>query len=114
MPRGQHPNSIKALEENRHKGAFNAETAVIAKEKSDQAKAIYKSLNEDLKERCTPERIGKMNDCIMRMAERGNLKAYELIRDGLGEKPADRHTITSESDVNEMQGILKQLGMLDE
>ena len=78
------------MNENRKKGQFNAETAVKANRKSLEAKVVYKSLNEDLKERCTPDRVARMNDRIIAMAEHGNLKAYELIRDGLGEKPQDK------------------------
>ena len=54
---------------------------------SGEARAFYKTLTEDLKERCTPERLAKMNDRLITMAEHGNLRAYELVRDGLGENP---------------------------
>ena len=94
---------------------FNAETARKAKEKSDEAKAVYRSLNADLKERCTPERVRKMNERIIAMAEHGNLRAYELIRDGLGEKPQDRVQLTTQQgDMDKMDEILRQMGMIDE
>ena len=89
MPRGDNPNSranlkvIRSKEEAREKGRKGG----IA---SGEARAVYKSLNEDLRERCTPERLAKMNERIMALAERGNIKAYEVIRDGLGEKPSDK------------------------
>lgn len=89
MPRGEHPNSRKALAAHRRKTQFNGETAVEAGRKSVEAKAVYKSLTADLRERCTPDRIGRINDRLISMAEHGNLKAYELIRDGLGEKPRE-------------------------
>lgn len=98
MPRGMNPNSQKALEENRHKGQFNAETAVKAQEKSVEAKVAYKSLNQDLRERCTPERLAKINERLLQMAEHGNLRAYELARDGLGEKPTEKHEVTINDD----------------
>ena len=69
---------------------FNADTARKAGEKSVQVKTIYKSLNEDLKERMTPERIAELNEKLFVMAKHGNLHAYEIIRDGLGEKPKDK------------------------
>lgn len=95
MPRGDNPKSRENLKKAYGgKGGFDTETARKAKEKSDEAKALYKSLNEDLRERCTPERIEKMNERIMAMAERGNIKAYELVRDGLGEKPTDKMDIS--------------------
>ena len=98
MPRGENPNSRANLivnsertPEERHEQATKAGVA------SGEARAIYKSLNEDLKERCTPERIQKFNERLMDMAEHGNLKAYELLRDGLGEKPAERLDIRDHS-----------------
>ena len=83
MPRGEHPNSranliVPSSIEARKNGAKGGKA-------SAEARAVYKSLNEDLKERCTPERVAKMNERIISMAERGNLRAYEMIRDGLGE-----------------------------
>ena len=99
MPRGDNPNSRANLNMSYGgKGGFDTESARKAKELSDKAKAINKSLNADLKERCTPERIAKMNDRIMQMAEHGNLKAYELIRDGLGEKPTDKVNLSVEDE----------------
>lgn len=68
---------------------FNADTARKAGKKSVEAKTVYKSLNADLREQATPERIAKINNRLLSMAEHGNLKAYELIRDGLGEKPRE-------------------------
>ena len=116
MPRGENPNSIKNLAlAYGGKGGFTTETARKAKEKSDKAKAVYRSLNEDLKECCTPERVRKMNERIISMAEHGNLRAYELIRDGLGEKPQNRVQLSSQQDdMAKMEEILKQMGMTDE
>lgn len=114
MPRGEHPNSLKALEENRTKTQFRGERAVQAAKASGEARAIYKSLNEDLRERCTPERVKKMNDRIIAMAERGNLRAYELIRDGLGERPQNKVEISSKEDeMKKMDSILEQMGMIE-
>lgn len=95
MPSGEHPNSKKALEENRHKGQFSGENAVEMAEKSHEARAINASLSADLKGRCTPERLAKINERVLSMAEKGNLKAYELVRDTIGEKPVNKTAITS-------------------
>lgn len=54
---------------------------------SGEARAAFKSLKEDLKERCTPDRVKKMNDTLLLMAERGNLRAYEIVQRSLGEDP---------------------------
>lgn len=98
MPSGEHPNSRKALEANRHKGQFSSENAVEMAEKSHEARAINTSLSADLKGRCTPERLAKINERVLSMAEKGNLKAYEIIRDTIGEKPTDKHAITVEDE----------------
>ena len=103
MPRGDHPNSRANLKRGK---PFNADTARKAGEKSVQAKTIYKSLNEDLKERMTADRVAELNEKIYDMAIRGNLHAYELIRDGLGEKPSDKTTVNM-SVSNEPRVILE-------
>lgn len=116
MPRGENPKSRANLKKAYGgKGGFDTETARKAKEKSDEAKAVYRSLNEDLKECCTPDRVRKMNERIISMAEHGNLRAYELIRDGLGEKPQSRVQLSSQQeDMAKMEEILLQMGLTDE
>lgn len=110
MPRGDNPNSRKNLIVNSERTPKQRrEQASAAGKASGEARAIYKSLNEDLKERCTPERIKKMNDRIISMAEHGNLKAYELIRDGLGEKP--KAEVSVEAAVSKkFDDIITQIG----
>ena len=94
MPRGSNPNSKKALNENRTKTQFNGERAVKAGEASGKIRGAFKSLNEDLRERLTPEVIEQINKSIISLAKRGNLKAYELIRNGIGEDPAKKVELT--------------------
>ena len=90
MPRGDNSNSranlIRNSERTPKQRKKQATKAGIA---SGEARAVYKSLNADLREQATPERIAKINNRLLSMAEHGNLKAYELIRDGLGEKPKE-------------------------
>lgn len=90
MPRGDNPNSranlIRNSERTPKQRKKQATKAGIA---SGEARAVYKSLNADLREQATPERIAKINNRLLSMAEHGNLRAYELVRDGLGEKPKD-------------------------
>lgn len=94
MGRGDNPNSRANLSlAYGGKGGFDTETARKAKEKSDEAKAINASLSADLKGRCTPERLAKINEKVLAMAEKGNLKAYEIVRDTIGEKPTDKVTV---------------------
>lgn len=111
MPRGDNPNSRKALQENRHKGQFNAETAVKAQQKSAETKRAFKSLNQDLREQCDDATIKAINERLLQMAKHGNLKAYELLRDGLGEKPTEKHEVTVTDDsMREMDEFFKRTG----
>lgn len=110
MARGDNPNSRANLNKAYGgKGGFDTESARRAKQKSDEAKAINKSLNQDLREQATPERIKNINKRILDMAEHGNLRAYELIRDGLGEKPTEKHEVTINDDsMREMDEFFKR------
>lgn len=92
--KGGNPNIVEAGRNTRF-GTKHGYNAAKAAELSNEGQAIKKKLNEDLRERCTPERMAKMNEKVMNMAERGNLKAYELVRDGLGEKPIDKHAVAT-------------------
>lgn len=85
-----HPNSLKALEENRAKTQFCGESAVRAAQKKHEKEAFFKSINEDLRERCTPELIAAINERLISLALNGNIKAYEMIRNGLGEDPGKK------------------------
>ena len=90
MPRGSNPNSRKNLKSGKNATSFTAENAAEMQRKSTKAKRMYKSLTDDLKERLTPERVAKMNERMIFMAERGNISAWEKIRDTIGEKPTDK------------------------
>lgn len=90
MPRGTNPNSLKALEENREKGQFSGETAVKAAEASLETRTMKKTFRESLREELTPEKRQKISKKLITLAEHGNLKAFELIRDTIGEKPNDK------------------------
>ena len=92
MPRGMNPNSRKNLiipstEEARKNGRKGGK-------KSAEVRGAFKSLNEDLREQLTPELIAKINERIIAMAKSGNLKAYELIRNGIGEDPTKKVEIS--------------------
>lgn len=109
MPKGMHPNSRKALEENRHKGSFTAENAVEMSEKSAEKKRQMKSFREQFAAELgaiISQRDGNgkvigeitVKDAITKQmvqkALRGNTRAFELIRDTIGEKPADNIIVT--------------------
>lgn len=106
MPRGDNPNSranlkvIRSEKEAREKGKKGG----IA---SGESRAFYKSLNETLREQCTPEDMIEMNRKVIAMAKRGNLRAYELIRDGLGEKPGEKIELNN-AVLNPLQGLTEE------
>ena len=90
MPRGDNPNSRANLIRNSERTPKQRKTqATKAGIASGEARAVYRSLNADLREQATPERIARINNRLLSMAEHGNMRAYELVRDGLGEKPRD-------------------------
>ena len=95
MARGEHPNSRANLAKGHQ---FNEETARKAQEKSAEVKRVYRSLNADLREQCDEETLRAINDRLLQMAKHGNLRAYELVRDGLGEKPVDKHEVNVNED----------------
>lgn len=88
MPRGDNPNSranLKRLstEEARKRGAKGGRA-------SAKRRKAYASLTEALKDQCTPEVMQKLTAMLIEEAEGGNMRAYELLRDQMGEKPVER------------------------
>ena len=97
MPRGEHPNSranLKPFE----KGLPEKYQREIQRKGTEKAGEV-RSLNANLREKCTPEVMDALNDRILLMAKHGNLRAYELVRDGLGEKPTEKHEVKLNEDV---------------
>ena len=90
MGRGEHPNSRANLDKGK---PFSEETARKAAEKSAEVRRANGMLSADLKEQLDEATIRAINDKIISLAKKGNLKAYELIRDGIGEKPTDKLAI---------------------
>ena len=91
MARGQNPNSRKNLIVNSERTPKQRKAqAIKAGEASGEARAVTKSFREQLREQLTIEDIRIINERLISMAKHGNLRAYELIRDMLGEKPADK------------------------
>lgn len=97
MPRGDNPNSranLKPLE----KGLAKKEQREIQKsatKKSAEVRRANASLTEAMKEAVTPEVAEQLVDIILKRAKQGNLKAFELVRDQLGEKPVEKVEQTS-------------------
>lgn len=117
MPRGMHPNSLKALEENRHR--LNSETAAEAGKISGEKRTLRKTFREQFAaelEAMITQRdrdgnvIGEMpvkdaiTKQIVQKALKGNTRAFELIRDTIGEKPVDTVQIV-EPDFSELDNL---------
>lgn len=109
MPRGKHPNSLKALEEHRKKNQFRAgEKQVEQAKKAAEQSAIIRAQKRTFKEEFEAELavmidqrdkdgnvIGKttvknaITKRAVQKALKGDLEALRLIRDTIGEKPIE-------------------------
>lgn len=111
MARGEHPNSranLKPFTELTEKE--QRKIARAGGKASGEARAVYKSLNADLREQATPEVLADINKRLLQMAKHGNLKAYELLRDGLGEKPVEKHEQNVAFNSEKLDSVFNQLG----
>lgn len=106
---GGNPNIAEAGKNTRF-GSDGGYSAVKAQEKSVEARATYKSLNQDLREQCTPEVIAELNKRLVQMARHGNLKAYEILREGIGEKPIERKETTISTTSEKLEDVFAQIG----
>lgn len=92
MPRGQNKNSKANLA----KGTkFNAETARKANKKSQEKKNEYKTFKECFKANMTDEMRAELFAMLLNRAKHGNLKAFEILRDTMGEIPKTENTDTA-------------------
>ena len=107
MARGEHPNSLKALEENRHR--FDSESASLAGKTSKAKQAERKSFREQFQAELDAlinqkDKDGNVISTItvkdaitkqmVQKALKGNTRAFELIRDTIGEKPTETIVVT--------------------
>lgn len=94
MPRGDNPNSRANLVQNR--GLSREEADRLSSKggkKSGEVRRANATLTEALKSKCTPEVLDQLTDMLVKRAKQGNLKAFELLRDQIGEKPSEKITI---------------------
>lgn len=89
MPRGQHPNSKKNLEKNHDPNRARINGAKGGR-KTAQIRKECANFKECFATNMTPEKRQELFEVIWNMARRGNLKAFEIIRDQLGEKPVEK------------------------
>lgn len=108
MPKGMNPNSLKALEEYRHKGKKSHEKAVADGKKGGIQNGVNSGKRRTMREEleillagtieqkdkngevvATMTRSEALNVALMQKAMKGDTKAYEIVRDTIGEKPVD-------------------------
>lgn len=90
MPRGENPNSRKNLKQ------FNTLSMKERKElsraggrASGESKRFYKSFREINEETTTEAEKRKMLEKLKKKAIAGDLRAFEIYRDTIGEKPSN-------------------------
>lgn len=106
MPSGEHPNSRKNLK----RGGLSTEKASEYGKKGAQVKKEYKSFQECFKDKMTQEQREKLFEVMYRKASAGNIKAFEVLRDTMGEKPVER-VVTAEVEqtvIDEVQDAINK------
>lgn len=99
MPRGMHPNSRKALEENRKATQFHGERSVESVRKAKETLAAKRTFKEEFEQElaamisdASGNKVSVKNaltKTAVQKALRGDLRALSFIRDTIGEKPAE-------------------------
>lgn len=92
--RGKNPNSLRALAENRGKTQFRGARAVEGAWRSNATQAAYKTFREGAREALTPDVMESITRAMIEKAAAGDVRAYEAIRDTVGEKPTDTIDLT--------------------
>lgn len=120
MPRGKDPNSQKNLIQNRPKNEQptpeqrrkNAQKANAASHAAQRAKKTLReeleiALATDIVEKSTGKTVSRqyaMTAALVNRAIKGDARAYELIRDTIGQKPADK-ILTASIDPNVLREV---------
>ena len=94
MPRGcRDSNRMKEIGKGtQFRGGSAAEggTAAINGAKGNDTKKVIATWRETFKQRLTPEDMEKSCDAVIELMKAGNLEAFKLVRDTMGEKPVDK------------------------
>lgn len=84
MPRGENPNSRKALEENRQKTQFHGEIAVKAQKKSTEAKKRLLNTRRAINETLDEDKLSELINTVYETAvNEGNMQAAKMLLDYL-------------------------------
>ena len=88
MPRGENPKSRANLIKNSERTPKELrEIATKGGKRSGEVRRLEKSFKEIDQETTTEEEKRKMWESLKKAAMQGNLKAFEIYRDTIGEKP---------------------------
>lgn len=87
MKRGQHPNSLKALQENREPTQFNRESAVRAAKKRHEKEAVTRELMEAVANKLD---IEKASARLADLVAKGDLNAWKLWLEYTASRPATK------------------------
>ena len=98
MPRGDNPNSRKALEKNRKKTQFSGENAVKMGAKGNATRKYNASFRAAGRDMLTDTAMQKMWSAMIKRAEQGNINAFKMLFDVMGEATLD--LITQDAEVN--------------
>lgn len=97
-PPGKHPNSLANLKKNKlQKGLPSADQRERQKKGSAAGVASRQaqgSITAALKEIVTEDVARELAHVVVNRARHGNLKAWELARDTLGEKPVEKQSLS--------------------
>ena len=91
--------SEKQLANLEKRNVYNSETALKAQQKSVEAKRQYRPLREIAKEKLDEDTWNEILASMIEKARHGDPKAFELLRDTIGEKPSDRLELQGTQDL---------------
>lgn len=111
MPRGQHPNSRKALEESRKKGQFSpgrGGNAVKNAIKGNEVKKAQRDLRATLKDKIyNGELKDKLTDVIIEKSLEGNQYFVKILLEMIGEDKAKQSSVENGKD-DQLLEVLKE------
>lgn len=117
MPRGDNPNSRKNLLINSERSPKeHSESSRKGGKASGEARRASATLTESLKKQLTPELMDELTMMLIKRAKSGNLRAYELLRDQVGEKPVEKVSVSQvdPETVNELREAIIRRSEMNE
>lgn len=113
MPRGDNPNSRANLKPNTRANRTKKEQREIASKggrASGVSRRALKSFKELDDEFTTDDERKKMLDILKKRAQQGNIKAFEVYRDTIGLKPAEKVIVADvdQEAIDEVEKIVNE------